>query len=73
MYAAVVSSALVAGLLATGSVLPGTDAAAELEAVVTVAACTQAAHLSSYPPMDATDRHSCQSTYTPYVAALASR
>ena len=73
MYAAVVSSALVAGLLAAGSVLPGTDAAADQESVVKVASCTQAAHLSAYPPMDAAERHSCQSTYTPYVATLAGR
>lgn len=70
MYVAFVSSALVAGLVVAGSVLPGADAAGEQQAVTTVT-CTQAAHLSSYPPMDAAERHACQRTNTPYAALLA--
>lgn len=71
MYAAVVSTALVAGLVAAGAALPSADTDAPKP--VRVVTCTQTATLSNYPSMDAAERHSCQSTYTPYVGLPAGR
>jgi hypothetical protein len=70
MYAAVVSSTLVAGLVAVGAAAPSVDAPDSRQSV-RVVSCTQSAHL--YPQMDATERTACQSTYTPYVGLLSVR
>jgi hypothetical protein len=70
MYAAVVSSTLVAGLVAVGAAAPTADTS-ETRQSVRVASCTQSAHL--YPQMDSAERAACQSTYTPYVGLLPGR
>lgn len=60
MYVAVVSSAVVAGLVGLGALAPTSDTSERRLAVAT--SCAQA----SYAPAPAEERAACATTYTAY-------
>lgn len=63
MYAAVVSSAVVAGLVTVGALAPS-PATTEPRGRVVTASCAS----SSYAPAAASERAACTATYTGYGA-----